>query len=77
MVTEHGVSTGDDSRRAEFLKPSLADLLDGAGRRPGPGLPALDPDGQLAWIFGHGQQFGLHSVDRATFARSPKPSAAV
>ena len=29
------------------------------------------------WIFGYGQQLGLHSVDRETFVRTPKPSAAV
>jgi beta-glucosidase len=29
------------------------------------------------WVFGYGQQFGLVSVDRATFRRAPKPSAHV
>ena len=29
------------------------------------------------WIFGYGPQLGLHSVDPETFARTPKPSAAV
>ena len=29
------------------------------------------------WIFGCGQQFGLHSVDRETSVRTPKPSAGV
>ena len=29
------------------------------------------------WIFGYGQQLGLHEVDRTTFERTPKPSADV
>jgi beta-glucosidase len=29
------------------------------------------------WIFGYQQQLGLHGFDRETFARQPKPSAAV
>ena len=28
------------------------------------------------WIFGYGHQFGLHCVDRVTFERQPKLSAA-
>ena len=28
------------------------------------------------WIFGYGQQLGLHTVDRETFVRTPKPSDA-
>ena len=27
------------------------------------------------WAFGYGPRFGLVDVDRATFARTPKPSA--
>ena len=29
------------------------------------------------WIFGYDVRFGLHEVDRETFARRAKPSAAV
>jgi beta-glucosidase len=29
------------------------------------------------WIFGYDVKFGLHEVDRETFVRTPKPSAAV
>ena len=29
------------------------------------------------WIFGYAYQYGLHEVDRETFARTPKPSAGV
>ena len=31
---------------------------------------------KFEWVFGYSQHFGLHSVDRATFRRAPKPSAA-
>ncbi len=29
------------------------------------------------WIFGFEGQLGLHTVDRTTFDRTPKPNAAV
>jgi beta-glucosidase len=29
------------------------------------------------WIFGYGEKLGLHSVDRETFVRTAKPSAAL
>jgi beta-glucosidase len=34
------------------------------------------PD-NFEWIWGFGVQFGLHEVDGQTFARRPKPGAAV
>jgi beta-glucosidase len=78
LVTEHGRSTPDDSDRAAFIAPSLAALLDVIDD----GVPVL---GYLhwtlmdnfEWIFGYGMQLGLHSVDRETFVRTPKPSAGV
>jgi len=78
LVTEHGVSTPDDARRAALIEPSLAGLLDAIDD----GVPVL---GYLhwtlidnfEWIFGYSQQLGLHSIDRETFVRTPKPSAAV
>ena len=48
LVTEHGMSTDDDTLRAAFIEPSLAGLLDVMERRgAGARLPALDADGQL------------------------------
>ncbi|MEZ0447521.1 glycoside hydrolase family 1 protein [Cellulomonas sp. ICMP 17802] len=78
LVTEHGMSTHDDAFRAAFLAPSLSGLLDAIDD----GVPVL---GYLhwtlmdnfEWIFGYGQQLGLHSVDRETFVRTAKPSAGV
>ena len=78
LVTEHGMSTEDDDLRAGFIEPSLAALLDVMDA----GVPVvgylhwtlLD---NFEWIFGYGHQLGLHEVDRETFERTPKPSAAV
>jgi beta-glucosidase len=78
LVTEHGMSTPDDTLRAGFIEPALAGLLDLIDQ----GVPVL---GYLhwtlldnfEWIFGYDFQLGLHEVDRQTFARTPKPSAAV
>jgi beta-glucosidase len=77
FVTEHGLATDDDSRRAAFLEPALAGLRGAIDD----GVPVL---GYLhwtlldnfEWIFGYGPKLGLVEVDRETFARTPKPSAA-
>ena len=78
LVTEHGMSTSDDTLRAGFIEPSLRGLL----AVMADGVPVL---GYLhwtlmdnfEWIFGYGHQLGLYEVDRVTFERTPKPSAAV
>jgi beta-glucosidase/6-phospho-beta-glucosidase/beta-galactosidase len=78
FVTEHGLGHADDRLRAALLEPALAGLLDAVED----GVPVL---GYLhwslldnfEWVFGFDVRFGLHAVDRATFARWPKPSAAV
>ena len=62
----------------DFIAPALAGLLDAIDD----GVPVL---GYLhwtlldnfEWIFGYAKHFGLHAVDRETFARTPKPSAEV
>jgi beta-glucosidase len=78
LVTEHGIGHRDDRVRAAFIGPALAGLLDAIED----GIPVL---GYLhwslldnfEWIFGYDVRFGLHEVDRTTFARTAKPSAAV
>jgi len=78
LVTEHGLGHRDDSLRAAFIEPALASLLDAIEE----GVPVL---GYLhwtlmdnfEWIFGYDVKFGLHEVNRETFVRTPKPSAAV
>jgi beta-glucosidase len=77
FVTEHGVATGDDTHRAAFLEPALSGLRDAIAD----GVPVL---GYLhwtlldnfEWIFGYDLELGLVEVDRTSFARTPKPSAA-
>ena len=78
FVTEHGLAHLDDTQRAAFLSPALEGLLDAIED----GVPVvgylhwtlLD---NFEWIFGYDVRFGLHEVNRETFARTPKPSAAV
>ena len=78
LVTEHGVGTNDDQLRATYIPAALAELRKAIDE----GVPVkgyihwslLD---NFEWIFGYKPHYGLCSVDRTTFKRSPKPSAAV
>jgi beta-glucosidase len=78
IVTEHGVGTDNDSVRARLIPAALAELK----KAMDDGIPVkgyfhwslID---NFEWIFGYKVHFGLHSLDRNTFARTPKPSAAV
>lgn len=77
LVTEHGLSHDDDALRVAFIAPALASLLDAMDD----GVPVLGYAhwslvDNFEWIFGYTKFYGLHSVDRETFARSAKPSAA-
>jgi beta-glucosidase len=75
LITEHGISTADDRVRASFIPAALAEL----GRAVAEGVPVtgyvhwslLD---NFEWIFGYSRRLGLCTVDRSTFARTPKPS---
>lgn len=78
FVTEHGVGTEDDSLRARFIPAALAELQETIAS----GVPVIGYShwsllDNFEWIFGYRPKFGLHSVDPATFARIPKPSAAI
>lgn len=82
IVTEHGIGLGgeneDDALRATFISESLAGLKAAIDA----GVPVkgyihwslLD---NFEWIFGYRPRFGLVAVDRRTFERKPKPSAAI
>ncbi|MFV2017388.1 family 1 glycosylhydrolase [Micromonospora sp. LOL_023] len=75
FVTEHGVGVDDDTLRAAFVEPSLAGLLDAIDD----GVPVLGYChwtllDNFEWAAGYRFHFGLHTVDRETFARTPKPS---
>jgi beta-glucosidase len=78
IVTEHGLSTDDDTLRASFIAPSI----DGLVAEIAAGTPVLGYFhwsllDNFEWIFGYTRQLGLHSVDFETFERTAKPSAAV
>ena len=78
VVTENGVAVDDDAIRAAYIPAALR------------GLKAAIDDGvpvggyfhwslldNFEWIFGYRVHYGLASVDPVSFARTPKPSAAV
>ncbi|WP_233247723.1 glycoside hydrolase family 1 protein [Caulobacter endophyticus] len=75
-VTENGVATEDDARRVAFIDKALpgvfACMRDGIDVRGYIHWSLLD---NWEWFSGYGPKFGLVSVDRTTFARTPKPSA--
>jgi beta-glucosidase len=77
FVTEHGIAVQDDALRAAFIEASLAGLLDAIDD----GVPVLGYChwallDSFDWAAGHNTlHFGLHTVDRQTFSRTPKPSA--
>jgi len=78
FVTEHGISTPDDTLRAGFIEPSLAGLATAiADGVPVIGYCHWTLMDNYEWIFGYSRQLGLFSVDRETFTRTAKPSAAV
>jgi beta-glucosidase len=75
-VTESGIGTDDDTRRIAWLDASIAEVE--ACRAEGIDVKSyiywslLD---NFEWTQGYGQRFGLVSVNRETFVRTPKPSA--
>ena len=78
IVTEHGVGTEDDSIRARLITGALAELKkaidDGV---PVKGYMHWSLMDNFEWGFGYKPKYGLVAVDRSTFKRTPKPSAAV
>ena len=76
IVTENGIATSDDARRIAFIDKALAGVArcraDGIDVRGYVHWSLLD---NFEWFFGYKMRFGLVSVDRQTFKRTPKPSA--
>ncbi|MFI6504865.1 glycoside hydrolase family 1 protein [Nonomuraea typhae] len=76
IVTENGIATADDTRRIAYttgaLKGLAAAMADGIDVRGYFHWSALD---NYEWGT-YAPTFGLIHVDRRTFARTPKPSAA-
>jgi beta-glucosidase len=75
LVTENGIATADDEDRIRFTDEALRGLAeaiaDGADVRGYLHWSLLD---NFEWMLGYRPTFGLVSVDRTTFARTPKPS---
>jgi beta-glucosidase len=75
MVTENGIGTADDDRRIGFVERALQGVLDclaeGIDVRGYVYWSALD---NFEWTLGYRPTFGLIAVDRATQARTVKPS---
>ncbi|MBN2621875.1 MAG: family 1 glycosylhydrolase, partial [Acidimicrobiales bacterium] len=77
LVTENGIGTADDRQRIAYVHAALEGVLralaDGVDVRGYTYWSLLD---NFEWAYGYRPRFGLVAVDRATFARTPKPSAA-
>ena len=75
-MTENGIGTDDDEQRIDYVGTALAGVRrcidDGIDVRGYTYWSLLD---NFEWAFGYGPRFGLASVDRTTFVRTPKPSA--
>ena len=76
LITENGIGTEDDAERIVYLSEALRGvrrcLDDGVDVRGYFVWSLLD---NFEWNQGYRPRFGLHSVDRTTFERRPKPSA--
>jgi beta-glucosidase len=78
FVTENGLETEDDRRRAWYI-PQVLDRLHTviAAGIPVMGYMHWSLIDNFEWLQGYKPKFGLASVDRTTFRRTLKPSAAV
>jgi beta-glucosidase len=77
LVTENGIGTRDDTQRIDYVRQALTSVLDeierGVDVRGYTYWSLLD---NFEWALGYRPHFGIVAVDRETFARTPKPSAA-
>ena len=75
IVTEHGIATDDDAERIEFIDGGLRAVHEELDA----GVPVLGYIhwsllDNFEWAKGYSQRFGLIGVDRATLARTVRPS---
>jgi beta-glucosidase len=76
-VTENGIGTTDDDQRIDYVRQALGGVLDTIAE-------GIDVQGytywslldNFEWALGYRPRFGIVEVDRETFARRPKASAA-
>jgi beta-glucosidase len=76
LVTEHGINTADDLLRIRAINAGVVSL----GRVIADGVPVVgyihwSLIDNFEWLRGFKPKFGLCAIDRATFVRTPKPSA--
>ena len=75
-ITENGIGTDDDEQRIQYVQSALEGVLraiaDGIDVRGYTYWSLLD---NFEWAYGYRPRFGIVSVDRTTFERTPKPSA--
>ncbi|MBQ9911075.1 MAG: family 1 glycosylhydrolase [Lachnospiraceae bacterium] len=75
IVTENGIATADDGRRAEFISRALNGvkncLSDGLPVRGYMHWSLMD---NFEWQKGYSMNFGLIAIDRETLCRTPKES---
>lgn len=76
IVTEHGINAADDAKRVALIPAALSELKTAIDEGvPIRGYLHWSLIDNFEWVFGYGPRFGLCSLDRATFRRTPKPSA--
>ncbi len=77
IVTENGIGTADDEQRIDYVRQALSGVLDvideGVDVRGYTYWSLLD---NFEWALGYRPKFGIVEVDRSSFARTAKPSAA-
>ncbi|HEY1650613.1 MAG TPA: family 1 glycosylhydrolase [Acidimicrobiales bacterium] len=77
LVTENGIGTADDEQRIDYVRQALSGVLDVIDEGIDVGgytyWSLLD---NFEWTLGYRPRFGIVSVDRDSFARTAKPSAA-
>ncbi|HEX7853563.1 MAG TPA: family 1 glycosylhydrolase [Sphingobium sp.] len=78
FVTENGLETEDDRRRAWYIPQVLTHLHEAIEK----GVPVIgymhwSLMDNFEWLAGFKMKFGLASVDHQSFKRTPKPSSAV
>lgn len=78
MITENGVATDDDAERVEYLHGAVrameSAITDGV---PVIGYLHWSWLDNFEWAMGYQPRFGLVSMNRTTFERTAKPSAAL
>ena len=75
LVTENGIAASDDDERIAYTADALAAVLQAIEDAvPVNGYLHWSLLDNFEWIHGYAPTFGLISVDRYTFVRTPKPS---